>query len=170
MIVIVMGVAGSGKTTVGRLLAELTGFRFVDADTLHSSANVAKMSGGTPLTDSDRSPWLSAIRDRIVDAANHQHDLVLACSALKEDYRSFLTRGVPVIWAYLKGRPEMFRARLQRRTGHFMTADLLSSQLDALEEPTDAIVLDASQPPKAIADEIVVRLRDRGQPLPELAN
>jgi gluconokinase len=159
MIIIVMGVAGSGKTTVGRLLAESAGFQFLDADALHSPANVAKMSAGTPLTDSDRAPWLTAIHERIGDAANRQQDLVVACSALKHAYRAFLTRGVPVAWAYLKGRPEVFRDRLQRRTGHFVTTDLLDSQLDALEEPTDAIVVDASQPPEAIVDDILARLR-----------
>lgn len=159
MIIIVMGVAGSGKTTIGRLLAESTGFHFVDADSLHSPENIAKMRGGTPLTDSDRAPWLSAIRDRIVDATNRQEDLVLACSALKEDYRSSLTRGVPVIWAYLKADADTLRRRLEQRTGHFMPAQLLNSQLDSLEEPADAIVLDASRPPRAIAGDILARLR-----------
>jgi len=162
MIIIVMGVAGSGKTTVGRLLATSTGSQFVDADTLHSAANVAKMSAGIPLTDGDRAPWLSALRDRIVDARNSHDDLVLACSALKEAYRSFLARGVPVVWAYLKGGPDVFRRRLEQRTDHFMPADLLASQFEALEEPTDAIVVDASQPPQVIADEILERLRERG--------
>jgi len=160
MIVIVMGVAGAGKTTVGRLLAASTGMQFLDADTLHSSANVDKMSAGIPLTDTDRAPWLSAVADRIVDAAAHQQDLVVACSALKEAYRVFLAR-VPVTWVYLKGCPELFRDRLQRRTGHFMKAELASSQFDALEEPTDAIVIDASRSPQAIVDEIVVRLRNQ---------
>jgi gluconokinase len=163
MIVIVMGVAGSGKTTVGRLLAESANFDFLDADTLHSPANVAKMTAGTPLTDSDRSPWLSAIRDRIIDAATRQRNLVVACSALKEAYRSFLAQGAPVIWTYLKGRPDVFRDRLQRRTGHFMRPELLNSQFDALEEPTDAIVVDAVQQPQAIADQIVAELRKRHQ-------
>ena len=162
MIIIVMGVAGSGKTTVGRLLAESARVRFLDADTLHSPANVAKMSAGTPLTDRDRAPWLSAVRDRIVDAVARQQDLVVACSALKNAYRAFLGRGVPVIWAYLKGNPDVFRDRLQHRTGHFMTVEMLSSQMAALEEPTDAIVVDASQQPQSIADEILAQLRERG--------
>ena len=157
MIVIVMGVAGSGKTTIGRLLAESAGCQFLDADTLHPPANIAKMSAGTPLTDDDREPWLSALREQIVAAVNRQHNLVIACSALKETYRAFLARGVPVVWAYLKGRPDVFRDRLRHRTGHFMTAQLLSSQFDALEEPADAIIVDASQPPAAIVDEILAR-------------
>jgi gluconokinase len=161
MIIIVMGVAGSGKSTVGRLLAESIGFEFLDADTLHPESNVAKMSAAIPLTDSDRAPWLSAVRDRIVDAATRQHNLVVACSALKEAYRNFLARGIPVVWTYLKGHPDVFRARLQRRTGHFMKEQLLSSQLDALEEPTDAIVIDAWQLPQAIVEEITAQLKKR---------
>ena len=158
MIIIVMGVAGSGKTTVGGLLARSTGFQFVDADTLHSPANVSKMSAGVPLTDDDRTPWLSAVRDRIVDAANRQEDLVVACSALKDTYRTFLARGVPVVWTYLKGTPDVFRDRLQRRVRHFMNPELLASQFDTLEEPADAIVVDASRPPEAIVDEIRAQL------------
>jgi gluconokinase len=165
MIIIVMGVAGAGKSTIGRLLADSTGFEFLDADTLHPAANVVKMSAAIPLTDSDRAPWLSAVRDHIVDAVVRQQNLVVACSALKEAYRAYLARGVPVVWAYLKGGPDVFRARLQRRTGHFMKADLLSSQLDALEEPTDAIVVDAWQQPQAIVDEITAQLKRRPEAL-----
>ena len=161
MIIIVMGVAGSGKTTVGTLLARTTGSEFLDADTLHPPANVAKMSAAIPLSDSDRAPWLSAVRDRIVDAEIGQNNLVVACSALKEAYRSFLASGVPVVWTYLKGSPDLFRRRLEGRTGHFMKAELLSSQFDALEEPSDAIVVDASQLPEVIVDEIVDQLRRR---------
>jgi gluconokinase len=160
MIIVVMGVAGSGKTTVGRLVAESAGFQFLDADALHSPANVAKMKAGTPLSDADRGPWLTAVRERLVDAAHRQHDLVVACSALKEAYRAFLSRGVPVTWTYLKGSPDVMRDRLMRRTGHFMSVALLSSQFDALEEPADAIVVDASQSPEAIVDEILSRLKE----------
>lgn len=163
MIVIVMGVAGSGKSTVGRLLAEATRSDFLDADTLHSPTNVAKMSAAIPLTDRDRGPWLSAVRDRIVDAAARHQNLVVACSALKEAYRTFLASGVPVSWTYLKGSPDVFRRRLQRRRGHFMNAELLNSQLDALEEPTNAIVVDAVQRPQALVAEVVAQLRKRHQ-------
>lgn len=158
MIIILMGVSGSGKTTVGRLLAESADFQFLDADTLHSPANVAKMSAAVPLTDADRAPWLSAVRDRIVDAATRQQNLVVACSALKQAYRAFLAREVPVIWVYLKGGPDVFRGRLERRAEHFMRAELLSSQFDVLEEPADAIVIDASQRPETIVDEILARV------------
>jgi gluconokinase len=158
MIVVVMGVAGSGKTTVGRLLAHTCGYEFLDADTLHPLANVEKMSAGIPLTDGDRLPWLSEVRARIVDADARQQNLVIACSALKEAYRVFLAERVPVVPVYLKGSFDAFLQRLQRRAGHFMKADMLKSQFDTLEEPADAIVVDASRPPKVIVDEIVTRL------------
>jgi gluconokinase len=161
MVLLVMGVAGSGKTTIGTLLAESGGCRFLDADSLHSAANITKMSTGIPLTDNDRAPWLSAVRERIVDAASSQESLVVACSALKEAYRIFLARDVPVVWIYLKGRPDVFRARLQQRSGHFMSAELLNSQFDALEEPGDAIVVDAERRPQAIVDDILEQLRTR---------
>jgi gluconokinase len=159
MIVMIMGVAGSGKTTVGTLLAELTGYAFLDADSLHSPANVAKMSAGLPLTDTDRAPWLAAIRERMVDAATHGRNLVVACSALQAAYRAFLAERLPVTWVYLKGPPDLFRRRLQHRSHHFMKAELLRSQFDALEEPSDAIVIDASQPPAVIAERIVDQLK-----------
>ena len=107
--------------------------------------------------DGGRYSNIAETSERIVAAVNEQRDLVVACSALKETYRAFLARGVPVEWAYLKGRPYVFRDRLRHRTGHFMTARLLTSQFDALEEPADAIVVDASQPPEAIVDEILTR-------------
>ena len=159
MIVIIMGVAGSGKTTVGTLLAELMGYTFIDGDTLHPAANVGKMSAGIPLTDADRAPWLAAIRARIVDAASHDESVVIACSALKASYRALLAHGLPVTWVYLKGSPDLLQRRLQARTGHFMKADLLTSQFDALEEPPAAILVDASQPPGVIAASIADRLR-----------
>jgi gluconokinase len=159
MIVIIMGVAGSGKTTVGVLLAELTGYPFIDADTLHPPANVDKMSAGIPLSEADRAPWLAAIRERLVDAATGDRSLLVACSALRAPYRAFLAHGLPVTWVYLKGPPDLFRGRLQHRIGHFMKADLLSSQFDALEEPSDAIVVDASQAPAVIARDIADRLK-----------
>jgi gluconokinase len=159
VIVIIMGVAGSGKTTVGTLLAELTGYPFIDADTLHSPANIAKMRAGVPLTDTDRAGWLAAIHARIVEAAKQDQSLLVGCSALKAAYREVLAHGLQVTWVYLKGTPELFRRRLQQRTGHFMKADLLNSQFNALEEPSDAIVIDASLPPGEIARIIVERLK-----------
>ena len=159
MIVVLFGVAGSGKSTIGMRLASAMNCAFLEADTLHSPANIAKMSGGTPLTDADRTPWLAAIHARIVDFARRGNDLVVACSALKREYRQSLEQGVSIIWVYLKAPENVIRLRLERRPSHFMKAEMLASQFAALEEPTDAIVVDASLPPDAIVAEILVRAR-----------
>lgn len=153
-----MGVAGSGKTTVGTLLAGALGSGFVDADTLHSAGNVAKMSRGVSLTDADRAPWLEAIHARIQAAFSSGEDLVVACSALKERYRQALAGNVPIRWVYLKGSPELIRARLLRRFDHFAKDNLLASQLDALEEPADAFVVDITPAPEVIVKRIVTWL------------
>jgi gluconokinase len=159
MIVVVMGVAGSGKTTIGRMLAQSMDCPFLEGDSLHSDANVAKMSRGLPLTDADRGPWLAAVHAQMRDAFERREDLVVACSALKQAYRALLAGGIPVRWVHLEGAAEMLRARLERRTGHFMKASMLASQIDALEHPADAIVIDASQQPSAIVGEILARLQ-----------
>ena len=119
-IVVVMGVAGSGKTTVGTLLAGAIHCSFLEGDSLHSTANVEKMSRGLPLTDADRVPWLSAIHSRLVEALGRGESLVVGCSALKQSYRTTLADGVPIIWVYLKGSAALIRSRLQDRTSHFM--------------------------------------------------
>jgi gluconokinase len=157
-IVVVMGVAGSGKTSVGRLLADALQCPFLEGDSLHSTANVEKMSHGIPLTDADRAPWLAAIHARLLDALGRGQSLVAACSALKQSYRAVLAEGVPIDWVYLKGSPALIRSRLQHRTGHYMKADMLASQFDALEEPSDALTIDISQPPRAIAEQILYEL------------
>ncbi|MCC7418513.1 MAG: gluconokinase [Acidobacteria bacterium] len=154
-----MGVAGSGKTTVGTMLADALHCRFLEGDLLHSRANVEKMSHGIPLTDADRAPWLEAIHTRLLDARQRGRCLVVACSALKQAYRSALAEGVPIAWVYLKGSPGVIRSRLQHRTQHYMKADMLTSQFAALEEPTDAIVVGISQAPEAIVEEILGELR-----------
>lgn len=157
-IVVVMGVSGSGKTTVGQLLARSMGCAFLDGDALHSPAAIALMSRGVPLTDEDRAPWLAAIHGRMRRAFLDGARLVVACSALKQRYRDALADGVPVVWVYLKGSRELIRSRLQHRTGHFMPAALLDSQFDALEEPRGAIVADVSKPPHAIVEQILNQL------------
>ena len=154
-IIVVMGVAGAGKTTVGHLLADQLRCAFLDADTLHSPANIEKMAHGVPLTDADREPWLATIHARIVQSFQRGEPLVVACSALKQRYREILSRGVAVTWAYLKGTEEMIRARLQLRQHHFMTAPMLASQFADLEEPTDAIVIDVAVTPAAAVRQIV---------------
>jgi gluconokinase len=158
MIVVVMGVAGSGKTTVGTMLADAMHSPFLDGDSLHPKTNVEKMRLGIPLTDADRAPWLSAIHARMLDAFRRGESLVVGCSALKQSYRAVLADGLPITWVYLKGSAELIRSRLQHRTSHFMKADMLTSQFDALEEPPDALVADVSQPPSAIVEQILAAL------------
>jgi gluconokinase len=131
-----MGVAGSGKSTVGRRLAAALGWDFVDADDLHSTANVAKMAAGTPLDDADRAGWLAAVASVIGARLAGGRPAVIACSALRRSYRERLGEGHPgVAFAYLKGGEALLRRRLEARHGHFAHADLLASQLATLEEP-----------------------------------
>jgi gluconokinase len=159
MIIVVMGVSGSGKTTVGTMLAAAMECPFLEGDSLHSKENVDKMSRGIPLTDADRAPWLAATHARIRETFRRGLDLVVACSALKRQYRSVLAKDVPITWVYLKGSPALLRARLEHRPGHFMKADMLASQFEALEEPDDALVVDASLPPSAVVERILAQLR-----------
>lgn len=158
-IVVVMGVAGAGKTTVGRMLADALRCPFLEGDSLHSTANVEKMSHGIPLTDADRVPWLTAIHARLLDALERGQSLVAACSALKQSYRMVLAEGVPISWVYLKGSATLIRSRLQHRTGHYMKADMLASQFEVLEEPSNALIADIAQPPGAIVEQILGELR-----------
>jgi len=155
MIAIVMGVSGSGKTTVGKLLAQSLNWDFSDADDFHPSANIEKMSLGIPLEDADRLPWLLQLQTTIDRWLLENKNVVLACSALKASYREILCRNEQRIKiVYLKGDFELFAARLKNRENHYMKADLLSSQLDTLEEPEDAIIVDASQPLEVIVYKI----------------
>jgi gluconokinase len=154
MIVIVMGTTGSGKTTIGSLLGKRLGWEFVDADDFHPPANVEKMKHGIPLTDTDREPWLKALHDKIVEWTAGKHNVVLACSALKQSYREELRAGSEVKFVYLKGTYELFSRRVLTRKGHFAKQDLIASQFAALEEPTDAIIADASDSPEEIVSEV----------------
>jgi gluconokinase len=158
MIVVLFGVSGSGKSTIGTKLAAAMHCEFLEGDTLHSTANIEKMSAGTPLTDADREPWLAAIHARIVEFHRRGEDLVVACSALKQQYRDVLADGVTITWVYLKAPPDVLRLRLERRPAHFMKSDMLASQLAALEEPAEGIIVDASQAPDAIVGQILNRL------------
>ena len=156
MIVIVMGVSGSGKTTVGKLVAQSLNCDFSDADDFHPPANIEKMSLGIPLEDTDRLPWLLQLQTTIDRWLLENKNVVLACSALKVSYREMLCRKEQRIKiVYLKGDFELFAARLKNRENHYMKADLLSSQLDTLEEPEDAIIVDASQPLELIVLQII---------------
>jgi gluconokinase len=154
MIVIVMGTTGSGKTTIGSLLAKRTGWEFVDADDFHPPSNVEKMKHGIPLTDADREPWLKALHDKIVEWTAEERSVVLACSALKESYRDELRASSDVRFVYLKGSYQLFRERVLARRGHFAKQDLLASQFATLEEPTDAIIVDAASSPEQIVSEV----------------
>ena len=142
MIVVVMGVCGCGKTTVGRALAESVGWPFHDADDFHPPANVAKMAGGVPLTDDDRWPWLDRIVDEMRRALAGNGHAVIACSALRETYRERLARAGDVRFVHLAGDYETIAARLASRSHRYMPATLLDSQFAALEPPADAITID----------------------------
>ncbi len=156
MIVVVMGVSGSGKSTVGQPLAERLGFPFFDADEFHPPENVAKMASGEPLTDADRWPWLALLNDRLKQEKN----AVLACSALKQSYRDALANGLADCrFVHLRGSLELIRARLAQRKHRYMPASLLESQFAALEPPAGAIVIDIGQAPARCVDQIAARLR-----------
>ncbi len=159
MIIVVMGVAGSGKTTVGTQLAAALGCEYLEGDSLHPCSNVEKMRAGAALSDADRAPWLAAIRDRIVLAFHAGRSLVVGCSALKKSYRAALGDGVPITWVHLKGPSELIRARLHRRTSHFLKAGMLDGQISTLEEPDDAVLADISQPVETIVEQVLGELR-----------
>jgi len=149
-----MGPAGSGKTTVGELLAGQLGWEFVDADNFHSPANIEKMAHGVPLDDNDRIPWLNSIREAMEQWNAQRRSVVLACSALKKIYRERLQINSGVKLAYLKGTYDLLRERLHSRRGHYATEQLLASQFADLEEPEDAITVDVAHSPEEIVAEI----------------
>jgi gluconokinase len=147
MIVIVMGAAGSGKTTVARELAAELGWRFIEGDDLHSPENVAKMRAGIGLTDADRQPWLRAVRAQIEAAHRDGESATVACSALTNEYREFLGADLPVRFVYLRVTRDVLEQRLRERKGHFAGPSLLKTQLATLEEPNDsALTIDATLP------------------------
>lgn len=142
MMVVVMGVSGCGKSTVGRALAEALGWPFFDADDFHPAANIQKMSAGIPLTDADRGPWLDRLHDLLAAESTAGRSAVLACSALKEAYRTRLRQGADdVRFVHLRGTPDEIRQLMERRSGHFMKPGMLASQFATLEEPRDALVV-----------------------------
>ena len=155
MVILVMGVTGSGKTTVGKALAESLHWQFADADDFHSPANISKMRAGIPLDDADRVPWLAALRMQIDNWLRAGTNAVLACSALKHAYREQLVASSEVRVVYLRGSRELIAKRLKERHGHYMDPNLLPSQFATLEEPRDALAVDVD----ASVDEIVGRIR-----------
>ncbi|MEH2111982.1 gluconokinase [Nostoc sp.] len=163
MIIIVMGVSGSGKTTIGKLLADSLEWEFSDADTFHSPENVEKMRCGIPLSEADRMPWLQDLQTAIKHWLQENKNVVLACSALKDSYRKFLvldsdgsanTKGERTKLVYLKGSYELIQMRLQERSNHYMSEKLLDSQFYTLEEPVDTLSMDVAQPPQIIVQNI----------------
>jgi carbohydrate kinase (thermoresistant glucokinase family) len=171
IVIIVMGVSGSGKTTVAKQLAAALGCRFVEGDDLHPPANVEKMRSGIPLTDTDRWPWLRAIAERIDAWRERGESAVLTCSALKRSYRDIIIGDRPdVALVYLKGSHHLIHRRMENRQGHFMPATLLDSQLAILEEPgTDEhpITIDVAHTPAEIVAEIMHRLQQRQSDRPK---
>jgi gluconokinase len=155
MIVVVMGVTGSGKTTVGRALAQRLGWKYFDADEFHPATSVAKMRAGIPLNDADREPWLHDLAHTISDSLQAGDSAVLACSALKQEYRDTLSIDDEVCFVYLNGDRETIAERLRARSDHYMNPKLLDSQFDTLEEPKDALEIDAT----LAVDDIVQKIR-----------
>ena len=154
MIVVVMGVSGCGKSTIGALLAQRLGAEFLDADEYHPPENVAKMTSGVPLSDEDRKPWL----ERLNAELKRSKHAVLACSALKESYRKTLAQGTDCRFVHLRGSIELIRSRMTQRQHRYMPASLLESQFAALEPPARAIEVDIAQPPERCVDTVIASL------------
>jgi gluconokinase len=159
VIVVVMGVSGAGKTTIGRLLAKRLGWRFIEGDDYHPPANVAKMASGVPLQDEDRWPWLEVLNRKLLETEMKNESAILACSALKDAYRRRLTAGLAdhrIV--YLQGSRELIRSRMHGRKHRYMPASLLDSQFATLEPPADAIAVDVAADPAACVEAIVSQL------------
>jgi gluconokinase len=160
MVVVVMGVSGSGKTTIGKALAEKLGWQLLDADDFHPAANIEKMRAGIPLDDDDRRPWLAVLHEKVHDACTTGKNVVLACSALKHNYQDYLEGHDSgcVHYVYLYGSEELIRKRLEGRQGHFMNPNLLLSQFETLEPPAHALCVDIAPSVEEIVNEIKRKL------------
>lgn len=155
MVIVVIGPAGAGKTTVGRALADALGCRFIDGDDFHRPASIAKMRAGVPLTDADRAPWLASLHAAAAAAIDRREPLVVACSALRESYRDALRGNLRTVrFVFLDADERTLRQRLEHRAAHFAGPSLLASQLGTLERPSDALTVDAACPPPRIVDRI----------------
>jgi len=156
-----MGVAASGKTAVGKRVAQKFNWIFLDADDFHPPANIEKMKHGIPLNDQDRAPWLQRLHDELQHQLAEGHSVILACSALKESYRSVLRdEAIPPKFVYLDVDPETIRDRLQHRTAHFFPKELMESQFATLEKPKDAIIIDARKPLAEVVDLVIHALTE----------
>lgn len=160
-VIYIMGVSGSGKTTIGQRLSAETGYPFYDADDFHSMENIARMNAGIPLTDNDRLPWLKNIHDFVAKKIT-THDIIFVCSALKQQYRDFLSDGIEnrCRWVFLSGDYHTIEERLKGRTDHYMPLSLLQSQFDALEIPANSIMIDIKLSPEDIVDSIILKTVD----------
>lgn len=159
MVLIIMGVEGTGKTTIGKMLADRLGWKFYDADDYHPKRNIEKMRSGIPLDDEDRWPWLKEVGRLINSSLNLNEPSVIACSALKRSYREYLKqKNEKIIFVYLKGDKSTIYRRLASRRGHFVGTQLLESQLQTLEEPVGVLTCDISRQPEAITDCIIKKL------------
>ncbi|HJY87214.1 MAG TPA: gluconokinase [Candidatus Acidoferrales bacterium] len=170
MVIVIMGVAGAGKTTVGERLAAAIGANFYDADDFHSPSAIAKMQDGHPLTDADRDPWLERLEKLIQQIGADQRQAILACSALKGSYQARLRAaaegaGIRVVFIHLEVTPEIALARLRKRRGHFMPARLVESQFAILEPPEDAITVNAAAAPHLLVEQIQKALERRLGPV-----
>jgi gluconokinase len=157
---VLMGVSGCGKTSVGQRLSQILGWPFFDGDDFHPPENVAKMAAGIPLDDADRAPWLANLHDLIAENLSQGQSLLLACSALKQKYRDQLAAGNPgTLFVHLEGDFDLIFRRMQARAGHYMKVEMLHSQFAALEAPSEAITVDISQKLDTIVAEIITRLK-----------
>ena len=156
-----MGVSGSGKSTIGKMLADKLKWEFEDADDFHSQDSIKKMKRGIPLTEEDRNPWLQTIQDAINQWLEEGKNVVLACSALKEDYREKFCYGQDqVTLVYLQGSYEVIKQRLGNRKDHFMDENLLESQFETLEEPTEGIHVKITNSPETVVNEIIEQFKE----------
>lgn len=165
MVIIIFGVSGAGKTTVGKLLARELSWRFIEADDFHSAANIEKMRNGRPLTDEDRWPWLDCLRKQIEQLLSAGENIVLACSALKRAYRDDLRVGDEIKFVFLRGESALVETQLRSRRGHFMNAALLQSQFDDLEEPQpdeNVLTIELGRTPEEIVERIEAKLNLAG--------